>query len=742
MGCVNGTQGGKAESQKANPQPDNKVDPSKPSSPAGEEADASEDGDMEDLGISRSYLTYFCNSRPQLAEGEERELIQKTVIPTTAHEACSYARWMYDRKDESGRRYAGKMSYFVISCCPVKVLLDAITKIETALSGADPEAKNAYYFIDSFCRNQNDDVVDVERIQAMINKAKGVILILSPFYEPEVIFRIRCLMEIDTAITFQKKLHIVVPDSEMDLFSEMVKTDIEKLMLGFAHIDSRRAIDWTHESTAKIREILKQTSRLDLLNGRIIDVLRQWLAKEGAQVITDELIDEHIEKKSTDVLDKQVYLIDWLFHATSCHADALDFHTYLLDAYTKRFGAKSLRTIKVLERKSALLRKLDYSKKALNHFEKLLNVQLEVLAVQHPRTMATLSGLGALLKRTGKLDEAIEIEKKVVEIKTAVYGEKSSKTLSSRFALGRALAQGGHFQKSEQVFKELYTDQIANYGPNHVDTLKVEYELAYCQHRMDKESDALELVQNLIAKQEVEFPEDPFLEQSKQLLYLIRAKLPSNEIAGQAGRRESFEAGEQETETGDDRKTLGAVTYRSYAGNTLPTIAGTVRVKNSENSGSNIGTDTLRIPPADETFTKVHRLSEPFSGPKARGNFEEENTEPQLEPMAGAVGPDGQPIIEERFSEARPVTVVHNHKRHKTVELPKKDLLQATSNHERRKTEELPNVKQRLAQEDQEPKTFVDGHSEAMVSGRRRRIRRRKRTKNRIRTTSGSEHHL
>ena len=105
--------------------------------------------------------------------------------------------------------------------------------------------------------------------------------------------------------------------------------------------------------------------------------------------------------------------------------------------------------------------------KALELYQKSLNMRLKLLGSNHPDVASSYANLGALYKDKGEYDKAVEYSLKALAINLKELGPEHPNLSVSYHNLGLAYKEMDQYDKSLEYHHKALAIDLKNYGPNH-----------------------------------------------------------------------------------------------------------------------------------------------------------------------------------------------------------------------------------------------------------------------------------
>ena len=264
--------------------------------------------------------------------------------------------------------------------------------------------------------------------------------------------------EIFSTVDSGCELIVALNAAENAAFHTALVEEFDSIKLSMSKIDTRRA-EAFHERDRKMIEAAVQSSPggFEVVNGKIHDCLRGWLASEGRRALE-------------------------MCRATLGNDDAA--------------------TLELMNNLSNLLKDQGKYSEAEPLYRESLRGCRQTLGEKHPSTLGSLSNLANLLRHQGKLSEAEPLCHDVLSARRETLGETHSATLSSLYNLAMLLfRQGGKYGEAELLFREALRGQLETLGKKHPETLDSLHNLANLLSDQDKHGEAETLYRDALRVQ-------------------------------------------------------------------------------------------------------------------------------------------------------------------------------------------------------------------------------------------------
>jgi tetratricopeptide (TPR) repeat protein len=148
---------------------------------------------------------------------------------------------------------------------------------------------------------------------------------------------------------------------------------------------------------------------------------------------------------------------------------AVDYFEKALEIDREVYGEKHPDVATMLSNLGLAWDSLGDSKKAIEYFEKALKIDREVYGEKHPDVATRLNNLGGAWKSLGDYKKAIDYFEKALKIDREVYGEKHPSVATYLNNLGSAWLSLGDYKKAIDYFEKALKIDREVYGDKHPD---------------------------------------------------------------------------------------------------------------------------------------------------------------------------------------------------------------------------------------------------------------------------------
>ena len=195
---------------------------------------------------------------------------------------------------------------------------------------------------------------------------------------------------------------------------------------------------------------------------------KQQFQQTVADRITAHVIEEPISKKYENVS----VLVNALGSTYSDLGDAnkaIECYEKALEIDLKVFGDQHPNVGTYYNNLGGAYRDLGDANKAIEYFEKALEIDLKVFGDQHPNVATRYNNLGSTYRALGDANKAIEYYEKALEIHLKVFGDQHPNVATTTNNLGLAYRDLGDANKAIEYFEKALEIDLKVFGDQHPD---------------------------------------------------------------------------------------------------------------------------------------------------------------------------------------------------------------------------------------------------------------------------------
>ena len=251
-------------------------------------------------------------------------------------------------------------------------------------------------------------------------------------------------------------------------------------------------------------------------------------SRDNAILVREAFI--HIE-----ILDGVEKAIDWLLEKLSIYRKCgilFIFKDMLLELLGRDLDYKKVEILNNLGTSHYSLG--DYSK-AIEYYEKALEIRINTLGENHPDIAGSYNNLGIAYRSLGDYGKAIEYHEKALEIGINTLGENHPDIAGSYNSLGIAYHKLGDYGKAIEYYEKALEIRINTLGENHPDIAGSYNNLGTSYHKLgdygkaiEYYKKALEIIETVGTLYSGKYSDDSNMEEAiKKEIAIIREKLTS-----------------------------------------------------------------------------------------------------------------------------------------------------------------------------------------------------------------------
>jgi tetratricopeptide (TPR) repeat protein len=216
----------------------------------------------------------------------------------------------------------------------------------------------------------------------------------------------------------------------------------------------------------EIFEELSQKEKMWCHKAAVVYYKKALSLMEGySSLYASELIDHALHCGEEGIALKEGgTLLEYLGYILA-YREALQKGEYILSQLQKLKRDENL--LRFLNEFGLICDRIGESKKAIEYFEKALEIGIELYGEKHPFVATTLSNLGSAWHALGDFKKAISYFEKALEIDREIYGERHPDVATTLSNLGSAWNALGEYKKAVEYFEKALEIGIELYGEKH-----------------------------------------------------------------------------------------------------------------------------------------------------------------------------------------------------------------------------------------------------------------------------------
>ena len=374
---------------------------------------------------------------------------------------------------------------------------DLVDSLE-ALVLANPEYADDYFWFDMLVNNQwialdHDFQWWATTFKTAVRKIGHLVLICSPWSDPEPLKRAWCLWEIYCALENDVKFDVALGANEHTKFIDAIIADPTEYYQMLGNIDVQKSHCYLAYDKLLIFEAVEQTIGFAQLNTMVIDKMKQWVFFA---------MDESIKNSSPDaprenLWDKMLAKGSLLNYDGDSQAAMEIFEQCLSDFADIEDGARLGKTIYWVGTMYWSQGKLP---KALEYLERALPMQVLALGEFHTDVAFTLEIIGFVYKDQGRYEDAIENHHKCLGIRVPRHGELHPDVAASYGNIATVYCKQRKHEEALAYFQRSLAIELQNLGdkhPNVATTYSNIGTMLHSQHNFKKALEVFEKALNI-----------------------------------------------------------------------------------------------------------------------------------------------------------------------------------------------------------------------------------------------------
>ena len=201
---------------------------------------------------------------------------------------------------------------------------------------------------------------------------------------------------------------------------------------------------------------------------RLLPYLRNTLAYREA-LSEGEYILSQITAKGDEDLARFLSELGVIYNDVGNSKKAIEYYEKALEIGVEIYGEKHPSVATRLNNLGSAWKALGDPRKAIEYFEKALEIDIEIYGENHPDVAIRLNNLGLAWNSLGDSRKAIEYYEKALSIVKEIYGEKHPSVAKTLSNLGSAWYALGNSRKAIEYYEKALEIGVEIYGENHPD---------------------------------------------------------------------------------------------------------------------------------------------------------------------------------------------------------------------------------------------------------------------------------
>eukprot|EP00041_Stephanoeca_diplocostata_P012849 m.216440 g.216440 ORF g.216440 m.216440 type:complete len:598 (-) comp19115_c0_seq16:4173-5966(-) len=406
-----------------------------------------------------------------------KDIVVEIIKPATATLASSYLGKI--KKDVRGSirepNFFGKANAFVSHAWKA----NGIHLLETLIRHGEEQDEQggapAYFWLDICCNNQHeidqaggDSKMTWEwwttSFMTLICACSKVLIVASPFTNPDVCQRAWCLFEAATAKLHNVPITVCVPPAEESSLLPIIAQENDVIIRVMTNIDSSKAESTVPEDLRNIRGMIAQIDgQFEAVDEIFKSVLRHWITEKGQQLCAQfEAGSESHAKFSCR--------IGTILQGTCDYEGALAFYKRALATQRSLLPPNNSTIAVTCNNIAHAYDCLDEHELALQYYNEALQHHIQIHGVNDMETAKTYNNIAQVHCAMGEYDRAIEVHEQALAVKLNVLGTKNASTAISYNNIGSIYAARGEHAKALEYYTKSLDIKLQVLGDEHVST--------------------------------------------------------------------------------------------------------------------------------------------------------------------------------------------------------------------------------------------------------------------------------
>ena len=419
-------------------------------------------------------------------EAMRRDWVERAIVlngydnrESIAAEAKADGLSVCQRMQQRGAAGVGRATVFVSLWLGTSIQ-SRLQVLEHFLLQHALDAATTFFWICDFSVRQTpvDDAMmcDVRMLPSIIGAIGFTLLLMEPWEAPDALKRVWCVYEVCHTQLRSARFELGMSSYQASRFVDCLAHDFTKLQGALSGVDIRQAESYSPADKQTILEEAEATLGIGALNGKVVTVLHEALAREATATL-DAMDDGSAGgREARLVSDLADQLGRFLFDlGRSDEAEVLLRET--IDVKRRRLGPTHEATLRAMKSLGWLLSENHTSNRsaALEEAEALLRACLDgrraTLGPTHADTLRSANSLGLVLSFRGELDAAEALFRDAYAASRDAEGETSDGTLRLLNALAWIMVNRQQLDEAEEISRRVAEGTEALLGRRHMTTI-------------------------------------------------------------------------------------------------------------------------------------------------------------------------------------------------------------------------------------------------------------------------------
>ena len=366
-----------------------------------------------------------------------------------------------------------------------------------ALILANPEYADEYFWFDMLVNNQwfaldHDFDWWASTFKTAVKKIGHLVLICSPWSDPEPLKRAWCLWEIYCAIGSGGKFDVALGTAQHDAFVQAIIADPAAYYKMLGNIDVEKSNCWLSEDKENIFHAVESSIGFTELNTMVIGKMRDWVRTSLNDKINKTTAIEPREHRWDLMLAKGI-----LLENTGEYSEAMTIYQECLVEFADIEDA--IRIGKNLYGIGVAYFRQGNSLRSIEVFEECLTVRVQALGEFHKDVGDTINNLAVVFRNQGENHKALKYYEKALAVYIQTLGETHPSVAQSYNNMGVVFERLGEYHKAMEYNNKCLAIRLKTLGNVHPDIASTYYNIASLFYRNKDYIQAIEFNEKCLA---------------------------------------------------------------------------------------------------------------------------------------------------------------------------------------------------------------------------------------------------
>eukprot|EP00053_Salpingoeca_punica_P006330 m.60173 g.60173 ORF g.60173 m.60173 type:complete len:439 (-) comp13641_c0_seq1:134-1450(-) len=413
----------------------------------------------DNTGVSAVFLRIF-RAQYNLGELTTQQAFDQVIGPATHADKCAYTQTL----KAEGCEFLGPATVKVSHSWrrPLHESIDAM--LDYAAKRPD---QDVFFWHDLFCRNIHTDLPASEKssgLRAMGKTAGEVLLVMSPWTDPDALQRGWCVWSVMGAVEDGVPVTMGLPEREAQRMKEAVLADSNTLVNALVTVDADRSVCDDKEAETLLRSKFAEYASgggLAVLTLEIKARMRTWLLDTVAG-FAEVLVASDASGEALKLLRLAAVLRDF-----ADNARAKRFCERALEVLRTSEGEESAVTATAYDQLGLTLHSMGDYAACMEMYEKALKIKKSALGEQHADTAVTLNYMALTHERKGDHAKSLAASKAAVKVQLPILQRLHPSKVAALGDVAVALSRSGQQEEGRQILQACVRALTAVYGSSH-----------------------------------------------------------------------------------------------------------------------------------------------------------------------------------------------------------------------------------------------------------------------------------